>query len=144
MPNWNTVKIKYQKEQENGALKTIVESYLIDAVSFTDAEARTFSILTDSGLPDFTISSIAKARYTEVLNDTESEHFYAIKYAYTTINEISQSEKRVVHSMLIRANDIDTALANAKKEFDTWLIPIDIEAAALTPILEVYPYVTEE
>nr|MCU0341301.1 DUF4494 domain-containing protein [Spirosomataceae bacterium] len=45
MPSWYLGKIKYQQEQENGALKSIAEAYLIDAVSYTDAEARLYRVV---------------------------------------------------------------------------------------------------
>lgn len=37
---WFTTKVRYEKTRENGSLKTITEPYLVDALSFTEAEAR--------------------------------------------------------------------------------------------------------
>ena len=37
---WFTTKVRYEKTRENGSLKTVTEPYLVDALSFTEAEAR--------------------------------------------------------------------------------------------------------
>ena len=40
MHNWFECKIKYEKTMENGLTKPVTEPYLVDALSFTEAEAR--------------------------------------------------------------------------------------------------------
>ena len=40
MANWFECKIRYHKLLETGMQKPVTESYLVDALSFTEAEAR--------------------------------------------------------------------------------------------------------
>ena len=59
MATWYLAKIRYQREDEAGSLKTINEAYLIDAVSYTDAETRVFEIVA-SNTPEFQITNLTK------------------------------------------------------------------------------------
>lgn len=72
MPSWYLGKIKYQQEQENGALKSISEAYLVDAVSYTDAEARLYGIVADN-TPDFQISSLTRMKLSDVFHFEEDD-----------------------------------------------------------------------
>lgn len=138
MSYWNRVKIKYQQEQENGAQKTITEEYLLKAVSFTDAEVRTFEILSKD-TPNFTISSITTPRFTDVFDDGESEKWFEGKVVYMSVDKIRGTEKRIVNNMLVKADTIDKALQSLREGLKTMLIPFEIESMKLTSILEVYP-----
>ncbi|WP_290387099.1 DUF4494 family protein, partial [uncultured Muribaculum sp.] len=40
MSTWFECKVRYDKIQENGSAKKVNEPYLVDALSFTEAEAR--------------------------------------------------------------------------------------------------------
>lgn len=138
MSYWNRVKIKYQQEQENGTLKTVNEEYLFKAVSFTDAEARTFEHLSNS-IKDFIISSVTKARYSDVFDDGESEKWFEAKVVYESFVEKTSKVKRVVSSMLVKAENIDAALVALRNNLANMLIPYEIEEMKLTHLLEVIP-----
>ena len=40
MHNWFECKVSYEKMLENGMQKKVTEPYLVDALSFTEAEAK--------------------------------------------------------------------------------------------------------
>ena len=40
MHSWFTCKVSFEKVMENGMQKKVTEPYLVDALSFTEAEAR--------------------------------------------------------------------------------------------------------
>ncbi len=42
MNSWYTIKVKFTKEFQDGTLKRVTEPYLINSMSFTDAEARIY------------------------------------------------------------------------------------------------------
>ena len=104
MPSWYLGKIKYQQEQENGALKTISEAYLVDAVSYTDAEARIYRIVADN-TPDFQISSLTKMKLSDVFHfeDEGGEKWFKCKTFYVSIDDSSGTakEKKIVSYMLV-------------------------------------------
>lgn len=148
MPSWYLGKIKYQQEQENGALKTISEAYLLDAVSYTDAEARLYREVADntSSKPDFQVSSLTKMKLSDVFHFAEEggEKWFKCKAFYVSIDESSSKEKKIISYMLVNADSPKEAIERIEKSLATMLVPYEITDVNLTPILEVYPYSPEE
>jgi len=63
MKQWFLCKVKYQKEDENGRLKSVTEPYLVDAVSFTEAETRMYEEMGERVRGEFMITGISKSKY---------------------------------------------------------------------------------
>lgn len=149
MPSWYLGKIKYQQEQENGALKTLSETYLIDAVSYTDAEARLYGIVADN-TPDFQISSLTRMKLSDVFHFEEEggEKWFKCKTFYVSIDDskgaANAKEKKIISYMLVNADSPKQAIERIEKSLATMLIPYEITDVNLTPILEVYPYSPED
>ena len=145
MPSWYLGKIKYQQEQENGSLKTIAEAYLMDAVSYTDAEARLYGIVADN-TPDFQISSLTRMRLSDVFRFEDGEKWFKVKTFYISIDDSKgpAKEKKIVSYMLVNADSPKQAIERIEKSLATMLIPYEITDAVLTPILEVHEYEAPE
>ncbi len=142
MATWYLGKIRYQREDEAGSLKTINEAYLVDAVSYTEAEARMYEVVA-SNTPDFQLINLTKMKLSEVFfEENGSEIWYKAKVQYITFDEKTQKEKKVPHIMLINAEtpkDVYEALVKNLGSLGDYLIT-DIN---ITTILEVCPYVPE-
>ncbi|WP_428665888.1 DUF4494 domain-containing protein [Runella sp.] len=147
MPSWYLGKIKYQQEQENGALKSISEAYLIDAVSYTDAEARLYGVVADN-TPDFQISSLTRMKLSDVFHFEEEggEKWFKCKTFYVSIDDSkgSAKEKKIVSFMLVNAESPKQAIERIEKSLATMLVPYEITDVNLTSILEVVPYSPED
>ncbi|MBP6386271.1 MAG: DUF4494 domain-containing protein [Pseudarcicella sp.] len=142
MATWYLGKLKYQKEDEAGSLKTITEAYLVDAVSYTDAEARIFEIMA-SNTPDFQITSLNKMKLSEVFNEENgAETWYKGKVVFISFDEKTQKEKKTPHIMLINAETPKEAYEGLVKNLGN-LNDYQITDINLTPILEVVPYEPE-
>ncbi len=135
---WNIVKIKYQQEQENGSLKTLTESYLVEAVSFSDAEARIYKLMAD-GAQEFTVAGISKASFSDIFYDEDAEKFWLARVVYISFNEISGKEKKVYVNMYAKARNIKRAHETIVEALKQSLVPHEVISLKLTPILEVYP-----
>ena len=140
---WYSAKIRYQREQENGAFKTFNEVYLVDAETYTDAEARIYSIVADN-TPDFTISNLSKVKLSDVFNMGEEEKWFKCKVVYVSIDESKGKEKKITNVMLVNAETPKQAYERIEEALKTMLIPYDITDVNLTPIIEVHPYSSEE
>lgn len=66
MHNWFTCKIRFEKTLENGMNKKVTELYLVDALSFTEAESRIIEEMTPFISGEFEVSGVAKANYNEL------------------------------------------------------------------------------
>lgn len=142
MATWYLGKIRFQKEDEAGSLRTINEQYLVDAVSYTEAEARMFEIVA-SNTPDFQLISLTKMILSEIfLEENGSEKWYKIKVNYIGFNEKTQKEELTPHTFLINCEDIFAAWTAIKKNLGD-LNDYDIVGINVTSILEVHPYVPE-
>lgn len=139
MTTWYSGKLTYQKEDENGRLKTTNEAYLLDALSFTEAEARMGTMIV-TGVQDFTVKAIAKANISEVFARESGENWYSCKTAFYSLDEKTGKEKRVVKNMLVNAESVADALEFITKELSGWLVPVAVEAVTLTAYLDVFPY----
>ncbi len=141
MATWYLAKISFQQEMDNGTLATVKESYLIDAVSYTEAEAKVYGIMADNS-PEFTIESINKKKLSDVFDAFDGETFYEAKLSWTTVSD-SGKEKEVIESVLVLAGNINDVLDRIGKEFATMLVPYKILSIAETAILEVVRHIGE-
>ena len=64
MHTWFECRIRYEKVMENGMQKRVTEPYLVDALSFTEAEARIIEEMTPFISGEFTVSDIKRSRET--------------------------------------------------------------------------------
>ena len=132
--------VRYDKVMENGLKKTVNEQYLFDALSFTEAEARTIEQLTPYISGEFTIPQIVKPRISEVFrsDDMSADRFYKVKVAFITLDEKSGAEKKINSYILVQSssfkNAYDSFIEGMKGITDYEIVSIEE-----TSILEYYP-----
>ena len=86
MNNWFNVKVKYTKQLENGNFKRVSEQYLFAAMSFTDAEARTFEELGKSIKGEFNVLAITRAEFHDIFAYDETDLWYQVRAQYQSID----------------------------------------------------------
>jgi hypothetical protein len=145
MATWFLCKIQYVKFLENDKIKTVTESYLVDAVSFTDAEARLHRSI-GSSIPDFNVASVGKTNYREVYNYDDTETWFKLKVSYVDVVDDGPGgkEKRISMLVLVAAPSAKLAIERVEEQFSSWVIPYDITDVNFTNIVEVIPYVSED
>lgn len=138
MNNWYKVKVTYEKEVNvEGMMKKVSEAYLLDAVSFTEAEARIASILEPRGT--FTIGDISKVRLAETFLNETGERFYIAKVGFISLDEKAGVEKKKYVQMLVEANDIQEAIDNLNNGMKGTLADYEIHTMKETNIMDVFP-----
>lgn len=143
MTTWFLCTIQYIKILENDKAKNVSEQYLVDAVSFTDAETRVYRSLSNS-IKDFIISRVSKTNFVDVFNYEDCETWYKCKISYLDVDEHSGKEKRISKYMLIAAPNPREAYDRLQAQLSTWIIPFEITDINISPIIEVIPYVSGE
>lgn len=140
MAQWIETKLRYQKIVENGAVKKVTEPYLVDALSFAEAEARIIEEMKPYISGDFEVKAVKKAKIAEVfgLNYDEDGKWWKIRAAFITLDEKRGCEKRTPLDYLIKAEEIREAIAGFQHEI-SMLADYEIISVAETPILEVFP-----
>ena len=102
MNNWFECKVKYEKTLETGTQKKVTEAYLVDAMTFTDAEARIIEEMTPFISGEFEVTAVKKARISELFQDPDGDKWYRCKVMFITLDEKSGLEKKSASTMLVR------------------------------------------
>jgi hypothetical protein len=143
MATWFSCKIKYQKQEENGKVSKISEQYLVDAMSFTEAEARLYFEL-GSTVPEFMLTSVSKMNLQDLFHYDDSETWFKCKVVYVSMDEKSGKEKKIANIMLVSAQNVKQAYERIEESLSTMLVPFEITDINQTAILEIFPYIAED
>lgn len=130
---------KYEKMQENGAVKRVSEKYLGEALSIVEADAVVTENLKPYISGDFFTSKVENSPIAEVMGDKKADKFYLAKVAFVTIDERSGKEKKTVSQWLIGGTDFNDAYEMVLREINKCMADIEIVSLAETPIKEFYP-----
>lgn len=137
--SWFECKITYDREiSAEGKMKKVSESYLLDAETFTDAEARMTELMEARG--SFTMDTVKKVRLAELFLDDKSERFYKAKVGFISLDEKAGVEKKKYVQMLVQADNFREALDNLNKGMRDTMADYEIAQIQETPIMDVFPY----
>ena len=137
--SWFECKLTYEKEiNQEGKMKKVTESYLVDAMSFTEAEARMAAEVESRGT--FVMDNIRKVRIAEVFLDESGDRFYKVKVGFITLDEKAGVEKKKYSQMLVQANDLDGALERFEKGMSGTLADYEVAAVTETSLMDVLPH----
>src|SRR5574344_2642785 len=143
---WFECKIRYEKTQEDGSLKKTTETYVVNALSFTEAENRIMDEMSSYISSAFEVKTIKIANYKEIFFSEEdsADKWYKAKLSFITIDEKTDKEKRSSVTYLVQANSLNAAVKNIGVAFADSMIDYEIKSVVETPIMDVYEYKKEE
>tara|TARA_R110000868_G_scaffold177999_2_gene417389 strand:+ start:474 stop:1010 length:537 start_codon:yes stop_codon:yes gene_type:complete len=144
MKTWYSCKVKHAVTTEDGGLKQITDTFLVDGVSFTDAEKRIYEISERDIRGEFMIINIAKTNIAEVINYEDSENWFKCKVAYVTVDEEAQKEKKINNYFLVGADNAKIAYDRIEDNLSSMMVPVEIPSIALTTFIDVFPFNEEE
>lgn len=138
MQTWFECKVIYVKIDDDGREVKVSESYLLDAVTFTDAEARMIEQLRTMIRGEFVIDKISKSRIVEIFPHADGEFWWKGKISIVTIDEKAGKEKVINNFFLVAADDLEQALKRLKEGLSYILVPYQVTALTLSPIVDVF------
>ena len=146
MANWFECKIRFDKTMENGKIRKVSETYLVDALTFTETERRFLEEVEPYMSGEFEVSGIRKARIAELMesNDSNDDRWYKAKVTFITLDEKTAQEKHTGQTILVQAHDLKSALANFEKGMTGTMGDWILTAMSETPILDIFPYKKED
>lgn len=144
--NWFECSIRYEKTMENGMQKKVTEKYLVDALSFTEAEARIIEEITPFISGGFTVADIKRASYSELFpcDEEAADRWFKCKLAFITLDEKTGVEKKTPTQVLVQAADLRDAVKKLDEGMKGTMADYEIAAVAETPVVDVYPYAADE
>ena len=136
------VKIQYQKMQEDGKEKKVTEQYVVEALSFTEAETRIIEEMTPYISGEFDVVSEKIAPFNEIfLSDrTDDDKWFISKVAFITIDEKTEKEKKQTFRYLVQAATSELALDYTKEMLSYGMSDYCIDAVKDTPTIDVFLY----
>ena len=138
--NWFEAKVKYIKVNEDGRERKVTESYLLDAMSYTEAESRIMKEMESVIKGEYYINGLKKSNITELVEsvDENDDRWYKAKI------EVSGKEKSSNQYYLVAAANINKALENLEKSLATFVVPYEIVSITDTQFMDVFPYFSDE
>ena len=154
MPNWFLGKIRYQQPIDEATVgtrneefikqKAVTEAYLVDAVSYTDAEGRLYTEIA-ANTPEFDITNISRMKLADVFfNEDGGETWYKVKAVFITDDEKTGKQKTTPSVMLVNAETPKQAYERVEQSLKSALDPFEITDVNTTKILDIFPYVEED
>lgn len=141
MHNWFECKISYDKIMENGMQKKVAEPYLVDALSFTEAEARIIEEIRPFISGEFTVTDVKRARLAELFFNENGDRFYKVKVYFITLDEKTAAEKKISAQMLVQASGLKEAIAVLEEGMKDSMADYVIASVSETMIMDVFPYI---
>ena len=144
--NWFECKIRYEKLMDDGMQKKVTETYVVDALSFSEAEERIIEEMSSYISGEFTVQDIKKAAYGEIFfsDDANADRWYKAKLQFITIDEKTDKEKRSSVNYLVQAGTLNGAVKNIDQVMGGTMIDYVIFSVAETTLMDVFEYKKEE
>ena len=132
-------KVKMEEIQRTGSIKTVTNTYLFDALSFTEAESRATEELSDQSSGLFAVSSVRKRNFIDVLESTNTvdDKFYEVRLVFITIND-SGLEKKTNNTILVQSFSLQNAVEKVQEHMKGSIADYELISVKQTPILEFY------
>ena len=145
MHTWFECKVKYIKiDETSGREKKVNEPYLVDAVSFTEAENRIYQELEQMIRGDFQVTNMRKANYSDIFPIENADRWFKCKVSYVAVDEGAGKEKKVSNQMLVMGNDLKEAYDHLMTSLEGMTIDFEVLGINESPIMDVFPYFKEE
>ena len=142
MNNWFECKVRTEKMLEGGATKKVTEPYLVDALNFTEAEARITEEISPFCNGQLEVVDIKRARYCEMFtSELESaDKWYKVKLQFIIIDEKSGKEKLSAVNYLVQSNTLQNAVKNVEEVMDTGMQDWKLASVAETTLMDVFEH----
>lgn len=140
--DWFETKIKYDKTQEDGSVKAVIEQYVVDALTFTEAEATLTEEMSAYISGDFKIVGIKPAPYHEIFfsDSAAADKWYKSKLSFITIDEKTSKEKRSSVTYLVQAASLPGAVKGIEEVMGGTMIDYVIASVAETMFMDVFEH----
>lgn len=140
--NWFETKIRYEKMMDDGKQKMVTELYVVDALSFTEAEASIIEEMSSYISGEFKVTGISQSTYGEIFfSDIDTDdRFFKVKLQFITIDEKTEKEKRSNVIYLVQAHTLQQAVKNIEEVMSSTMIDYAIVAVQETQIMDVFEH----
>ena len=139
---WYETKVKYQKTMEDGCEKVVTERYVVDALSFTEAESAIIDEMSVYVSGELKVSNLGKAAYGEIFfsDVADDDKWYKAKLQFITIDDRTEREKHTNVTYLVQAKSLARALRYIDEVMGKTMIDYETIGLNETPIFDVFEH----
>ena len=143
---WFLCKIRYEKTMEDELQKKVTENYVVDALSFTEAEARIMEEMSSYISGEFTVEEIDRCKFGEIFfSDLETaDKWYKAKLQFITIDEKTEKEKRTTVNYLVQGSSLENARKNIDEVMGGTMIDYVIVGVNETNYIDVFEHTVQQ
>ena len=140
--NWFECKIRYEKTMDDGLQKKVTEAYVVDALSFSEAEEKIIEEMSSYISGEFNVTDIKKAAYGEIFfsDSDEADRWYKAKLQFITLDEKSGKEKRSNVNYLVQAGSFNGAVKNLDEVMGGTMIDYVIVSVTETTLMDIFEH----
>jgi hypothetical protein len=130
---------------EDGMQKKVTEAYVVDALSFSEAEERIIEEMSSYISGEFNVTDIKKAPYGEIFfSDLElADKWYKAKLQFITIDEKTEKEKKSTVNYLVQAGSFNGAVKSIDEVMGSTMIDYVVSSMAETSLMDVFEHVAK-
>lgn len=136
-PKYFEVSVSFNQEDDNGVIKKQIESYLFDAQTYTEAEARAYEYFKDEIPVEFKIEEIKKTKILDVFLGYNEKPFFKAKIEMVIEDSESGKIRKVNHFYLLDTQDIEQAVNSLRQNVPQTIIPYEITSIQKVNLKEV-------
>lgn len=134
--------VRYERTMENGMTKKVTELYLVDALSFAEAEGRITKEMQPFMSGEFDVVTIKRTNYSEIVENgaDSADKWFKAKLMFVTLDEKTAKEKKQTVYFIVKASDINNAHSVVVEHMKTSLIDYEIATLDETKIMDLFRY----
>lgn len=139
---WFECKVRYEKTTEDGIQKKVTETYVVDALTFSEAESRIIEEMSHFVSGELEVTFLKIAQYKEIFfdNDNVADKWYKAKLAFITIDEKTDKQKKTTIYNLVNASNINAAIVKIDEIMANTMIDYLTCNVSETNIMDVFEY----
>lgn len=140
MHNWFETTVKFEKTAEEGKIVKVSQKNLVDALSFTEAEACIIKEMQPFISGEFRVAGIVPKRINEIFYNENGDKWFRAKVNFITLDEEKGCERKTANYMLVQACDIKEAREGLVEGMKGSMADYEVESITETKIVDVFKY----
>lgn len=140
MHNWFETTVKFEKTAEDGKIVKVSQKNLVDALSFTEAEARIIEEMKPFVSGEFKVAGIVPKKINEIFYNENGDKWFRAKVNFITLDEEKGVERKTANTMLVQACDIKEAREGLVEGMKGSMADYEVESITETKIVDVFKY----
>lgn len=136
MNKWFLIKVSVNRD-DGGIIKRRKEEYVLNAVSYGDAEKQIYKRVLEDSKGEFDVRAIQKKMYEEIFLYEDAEIWYEVRVDYTFSDDSGKDVVKAIR-FLVNASSVNQACARIMESTKDIQLAYEITHISKTQILEIF------